>query len=491
MFEPSAPFQDNWHIGAGCEALEAVSRGEIKDLVINQPPGTTKSSLVSVAWNAWGWIDKPGDRWMYVSGDGGLVLRDANKVVSVISSELYQAAFPHAARLRTNAPAGGDFWTTAGGQRFSTSVQGRAIGQHAHKQVWDDPIKPDALRANPQEALAKCYDAFTGTFSQRKADPETFARVLIMQRLRDGDLSDKMLESGAEHIMFPMRYVPNCQWDMGNSLGIEDPRTEEGELLMPSRFSEAVVRASELELGNDSSAQLQQNPTPATGGFIEEAWVQLEWIELPDNPQYYQSWDFSSGGKDPKVHSRVHGALWCVGQLTHARRLCTPLDKVLKGVVPEYEPVAFEENRIVYCLVDEVIGHMNYPESKRAFIDAQKRPKWSRCATRIIEKKANGVGLIDELDSQFSITAISPKDPKEVRVRVESAKFENGQVLHPPVGRMAATFEARSELVKFPRGTYDDRADTATQLLAHVGDKLERYKESMRQAQKENTRRRR
>lgn len=490
IFEPSAEFSGNWHLGLMCEALEAVSRRQIDSLVINVPPGCTKSSLVSVAWPAWQWTFDPGHRWMNISADSGLVLRDANKLIEIVQSDLYRQAWPEGARLKHKAPAAGDFWTTEGGQRFSTSVGGRAIGQHAHTQVWDDPIKPADLMTNAEDALAKCHQAFTGTFSTRKADANNFARVLIMQRLAEGDLAGLLLDQGWEHICFPMNYVPNCSWDMGNSLKIQDPRTNAGDLLWPERYSAQSVSTLEKDLGNDASAQLQQNPTPATGGVVEEAWLQLEWTELPSQVTYYQSWDFSASGKNPKVNSRVSGALWGVGKISKGRRLCTSLEKVQKGVKPEYEDVEFP-SRICYFLIDEVVGHMNYPESKKAFLTAQQKPQWHKAATRIVERKANGIALIDELSAHYAIKEVNPSDSKESRFIVESAKFEGGLVLFPTSGQLASTFDFRSELVKFPRGVYDDRIDTTSQFLSHVGDRLERYREAMRIGANEARRRRR
>ena len=43
----------NWHIDAVCEHLEAVARGEINRLLVNVPPGTSKSTLIGVMYPAW------------------------------------------------------------------------------------------------------------------------------------------------------------------------------------------------------------------------------------------------------------------------------------------------------------------------------------------------------------------------------------------------------------------------------------------------------
>ena len=56
----AAQYQWNWHIGCIAEHLQAVHRGEIRKLIINVPPRTLKSYLVSSAFPAWVFAVKPG-----------------------------------------------------------------------------------------------------------------------------------------------------------------------------------------------------------------------------------------------------------------------------------------------------------------------------------------------------------------------------------------------------------------------------------------------
>src|ERR1035438_10151954 len=65
VVEPSTPFVPGWHIDAIVEHLEAVTYGQIRNLLINVPPRHTKSLLVSVFWPAWEWIRWPERRWLY------------------------------------------------------------------------------------------------------------------------------------------------------------------------------------------------------------------------------------------------------------------------------------------------------------------------------------------------------------------------------------------------------------------------------------------
>ena len=53
IIEPLTPFVPGWHILAIIDHLEAVTRGDIRNLLINVPPRHMKSLLVSVLWPAW------------------------------------------------------------------------------------------------------------------------------------------------------------------------------------------------------------------------------------------------------------------------------------------------------------------------------------------------------------------------------------------------------------------------------------------------------
>ena len=64
IVEPETPFVPGFHIEAIIEHLEAVSRGQIRNLLINVPPRHMKSLLVSVFWPAWEWIRWPERRWI-------------------------------------------------------------------------------------------------------------------------------------------------------------------------------------------------------------------------------------------------------------------------------------------------------------------------------------------------------------------------------------------------------------------------------------------
>ena len=67
VVEPEMPFVDGIHVHAICGHLQAVTKGRIRNLIINVPPGHAKSLLTAVFWPAWVWIDQPHTRWLFSS----------------------------------------------------------------------------------------------------------------------------------------------------------------------------------------------------------------------------------------------------------------------------------------------------------------------------------------------------------------------------------------------------------------------------------------
>src|ERR1700688_1995579 len=79
IIEGDKEFVDGWHIQAICEHLEAIANRQIRNLIINVPPRTCKSSLVSIAFPAWRWIHNPGEQFLYASYALSLSIRDSVK----------------------------------------------------------------------------------------------------------------------------------------------------------------------------------------------------------------------------------------------------------------------------------------------------------------------------------------------------------------------------------------------------------------------------
>src|SRR6266576_1304187 len=86
VLEPNARYVHNWHIDAICDHLEAVTDGRITRLLINVPPGSMKSLLVSVFWPAWEWgpCGRRSTRYVATAFNDDPVLRDAGKSLNLL-----------------------------------------------------------------------------------------------------------------------------------------------------------------------------------------------------------------------------------------------------------------------------------------------------------------------------------------------------------------------------------------------------------------------
>jgi predicted phage terminase large subunit-like protein len=442
----AVPFVGGWHIDEICAHLEAVSRGEIRRLVINVPPGMSKSTLVSVLWPAWDWVVRPDRRWMFASFDADLSRRDALKCRELVCSEWYQstwglassvanpiAVYDGAEKQRTM----GVYHTTARGFRFSTSTGGKATGWHAHIQVVDDPHKPaDIQHADPASAtnaLEADWDWWRGTMASRKADPRDFSRVVIMQRLHENDLTAKCLkEGGWVHLRLPMRYEAKnpCVTPIGG-----DRRTEDGELLCPDRFDEEAVSTTEREMGSMiAAAQLQQRPSPAKGAIFDREWLAHEWRELPHDARLVQSWDCAF--KDLSSSDYVVGQVWAV---VGSR----------------------------FFLVDQVRDRMSLPATCQAIKDLSR--KWPTAIAKFVEDKANGPAVEQVLRRDVAgLVMVSPSGGKVARANAVSPLFEAGNVFVPPADRAPWIGEWREEMAGFPRAANDDQVDATTQALLQL-----------------------
>lgn len=291
LVEPKKPFVDNWHIQRICRELEKVTRGEIKRLILNIPPGTLKSLLL-VFWRAWEWASNPELRYLTASYSPDLTIRDNLRVRQIITSKWYQKYFTNV-QLKGDQNAKERFDTTATGWCIATSVGGPGTGEHPDRVIIDDPINAKQAR---QEARVVANNWFDDTIAPRGIARDV-AVIICMQRLHREDLTGyvQAKNPGAWVLVkLPMRYEPfreKTDQDQGNFPDPEDPRTEAGELLIPQLIDEEKVRTLEIDLGPYGTAgQLQQRPSPEGGGLFKREHV-LYVEAAPQLARRVRCWD--------------------------------------------------------------------------------------------------------------------------------------------------------------------------------------------------------
>ena len=281
VIEPGTPLVWGWHVDAICEHLEAVSRGEILRLLVNMPPRHMKSSIISVLWPAWEWTFKPESRWLCASYAAQLSIRDSVACRRLLESAWYQNLFGHSFTLTSDQNTKGRFDNDKRGYRLAASVDGAATGEGGDRIVVDDPHNvKDTDSPTKREAVIEWW---TKTMATRLNDPKRSAKVVVMQRIHEKDLSAHIVEEEThekwEHLCLPAKYEkahPVRKPDVPTSLGWKDPRTEEGAPLWPERFDEEAQANIEKSLGSYGTAgQMQQRPSPPGGGLFKRHWFHV------------------------------------------------------------------------------------------------------------------------------------------------------------------------------------------------------------------------
>ena len=221
----------------------------------------------------------------------------------MISSDWYQERW--SVELCGDQNAKKKFENTATGFRESMAFRS-LTGSRGDRIIIDDPLSVDD--AFSEAALSAAEQTFLEAVPSRVNNQDS-AIIVIMQRLHERDTAGIILsrQLGYEHLMLPMRFEPERR--CATCIGFTDPRTEDGELLFPERFSEAQVSEMERTMGSFATAgQLQQRPMPRGGGLFKSDWIQ-HWDKLPERfDAAVISWDMTF--KESATSDFVVGQVW-------------------------------------------------------------------------------------------------------------------------------------------------------------------------------------
>lgn len=292
VIEPGQPYVHGPHIDVMCEALERVANGDCRRLLINVPPGTSKSTICGVFFPMWIWGPKnrPSSRFVGVAHEQTLGVRDNLKCRRLASSEWYQRLWGDTVQLTGDQNTKINFENTATGFR-QVATPSNITGRRGDIVILDDPLS--AENANSEAEREKVNLWFREALPTRLNNPDTSAIIVVMQRLHERDVSGLILaeQLGYEHLMLPMRF----ERDRADP---KDWRTDEGELLFPARFSPDTVDELEKTLGPYATAgQLQQRPAPREGGLFKPSWFEPI-SALPSGiPRRVRAWDLAATKK--------------------------------------------------------------------------------------------------------------------------------------------------------------------------------------------------
>jgi predicted phage terminase large subunit-like protein len=431
----------NWHMDAICDHLQALATGEITSnrLLINVPPGASKSTLVGVMYSAWLWGPRgqPWHRYIGAAHEQGLAVRDNRMTRELVKSEWYQRLWPLSLKGDQNEKL--YFENEARGFRQACAVASMT-GRRGHTIGLDDPLSPEKAHSDKERETA--LRVLSETIPTRLNDPATSAIIIVMQRLHERDPSGYVLSEGLgyEHLCIPMEFEPDRRCT--TSIGWTDPRTEAGELMFPDRFPQSVIDRDKKALGSYAWAgQMQQRPSPSGGGLFKSDWWQyldvapaLEWRAI------YADTAQKTGQQND------YSVFQCWGKSRNGQAV----------------------------LLDMVRGKFEAPElleRARAFW-AKHSATQGQGALRAfkVEDKSSGTGLIQQLKRQGVPVIGIPREKDKITRAYDAAPYvESGQVIL--LRSVPHLSDFLSEAEAFPNGAHDDTLDPMMDAVYDMNDR--------------------
>lgn len=248
------------------ETLDRVVSGEITRLIINIPPGYTKTELATINLIGRGLALNNRARFLHLSYSHNLALLNSSTARGMVKSAAYQAMWPMA--LKDDADSKAMWWTEHGGGVYASSAAGQVTGFRAgHMEpgwqgalIIDDPVKPDdAYSETVRDGVNK---RFNETIKSRLAI-ETTPMVVIMQRIHYHDLSGYLLRGGSgeqwHHLNLPVIIDNSEAYPSENTHGIPIAHGLPDGWLWPFKHNE-THRAALFSHRRTAEAQYMQRP---------------------------------------------------------------------------------------------------------------------------------------------------------------------------------------------------------------------------------------
>jgi predicted phage terminase large subunit-like protein len=503
IIEPGTPYVPGWHLDALILHLEALARGTIKRLLVNMPPRHAKSSIISVLWPVWMWVQNPSIRFLCASYDMPLAVRDNRKCRLLIRSEWFQERFGSLFQLRRDQNQKENFENNQAGYRVATSVGG-GTGKGGDILIIDDPHPIEQKKGGI--GREKVLDWFKDTWSTRLNDQQTGCMIVVGQRVHDQDLSGYILAGSAGeewvHLNLPAEYDAGsaCRTYIGGipkssesvkvnsftnplksyevtfeegratsctceaftyhpeklckhmrtakapvSVGKllwADPRTEQGELLWEERFPREVIEKEKRVHGPLGYAALyDQRPVPASGNIYDKNNARYFTIDWPTETYLLET---------PRGIKTV--------PMAECWKFCT-VDPAIseKETADFFVMAAYAVTPWRDLLLLEIVrDHFPLPKQEEQMVLFQQKHEFQFWA---VESVAFQLGLI-----QLALTRGVPCQPfkahsdKVIRSSTASIWDSNGKFYAYKEANWLFVYE--KEIYTFPKAAKDDQADT-------------------------------
>ena len=393
-------FIDGKHIKAVCDHLQALAEDLFDNLIINIPPGHSKSRIVSVLFPAWMFGPKANrDQWLHASVAQGLAERDSDACRDVLKHPWFQERWP--VKFSKTKDTTREWRLVGGGKREVTSPVSKATGKRGRWLVGDDLHDIDETETQTANTIKWIRGPWSNRGNYGKLRRK---RIIIMQRVAENDATGFYLESDPTswvHLCLPLEYDPerHCVTPI-----FSDWRTKRGQLLWPQAYGPKEVAQGKRDAGPKNwDCQQNQKPHPVGGKEFEPGWLLHRFRRL--------------------IASLVER--WVVS-IDCSFKDGPNTDFVSIQLLAKIGPY--------FYVVEELTDRMSWNELKAAALEFV--TKWRNLGVPIldvvIEEAANGYALCEELKKKVSgVVAWDPKAGKVERARATTGVWSAGQVQLP------------------------------------------------------------
>jgi len=267
-FVLSHPVSNESHFITIARVLTKVFWGDMRNVLINCPPGWGKSALLT-HFVAWALGHYPDSRFMYISYSHELAAKHVSTIKSIVSLPHYRKIF--GVSVRKDSDAKDDFSTTAGGgvKAFGSagSITGFDAGLPHLKRfsgavIMDDMHKPDEVFSETMRE--RVIENYRQTIRMRRRGPNV-PLIFIGQRLHEADLGAYLLDG-----------KDGEEWEKV----VIKAHDEHNNALYPEKDSMAFLENERRVREYVYWSQYMQTPQPAGGGIFKEK----DFIELEHEP---------------------------------------------------------------------------------------------------------------------------------------------------------------------------------------------------------------
>lgn len=423
-----------------CQALQrfvfAIERGESPCLILSMPPRHGKSAIISRRLPIWFLGRNPSLRVILATYGQTLssdMSRDAKRVRdATIDAGLWSHLATGAGRQDTESA-----WEIdGGGGMYAAGIRGGITGKGASLIIVDDPVK-NREQADSPTIREKVWKGYNDDLSTRAAP--ACGKVILATRWHEDDLSGRLIRrsNSGEGERYEVINFP--------ALALEDEEhRRKGEALHPERYPVEWLERRRKALGGRSFAALYQgNPQPAGGLLFKASWFAHRYDCTP----------------------RTMAA--------KCEQISVSVDATFEGTSSWAVLQVWGRYRGRFYLLHQVRERMGYAATKRVMRDLV--TSW-RARIAVVERKANGPALIDELSAELPCSII-PFDTgarsKATRAELNTAPAaEAGDIMLPrdedaPWLHGDGVDGYIPEHLAFPLGTTDDQVDATSQQIEY------------------------